>query len=124
MLAVSFLVTGYGVVFLSERSHSIADGMATIVARQDDAVISLEAHLLREGGAFYTPDRHWLTATDQGQLGGRCGSSATPATTSSRSWSPTSSRFRRRLGGFSRAGTQRVTVRPDQPLRVVTYRLS
>ena len=39
-----------------------------IVSRHDDAVISWDADILREAGAFYTPDRHWLTATDGAQL--------------------------------------------------------
>ena len=35
----------------------------TLIARHDQAVVSMEGHLLREGGAFYDADRHWLTAT-------------------------------------------------------------
>jgi hypothetical protein len=124
VLAVSLLVTAYGVVFLSDRSHAIADGMAAIVARHDDAVISLEAHLLREGGAFYTPGRHWLTATDQRQLDqavrivGEAGDREFALIV------PDELRVPAQLGGFTRTATARVTVRPDQPLRVVTYRLA
>ncbi len=39
-----------------------------IVDRHDQAVISGEAHVLREGGAFYEPSRHWLTATSTREL--------------------------------------------------------
>ena len=124
VLAVSFLVTGSSVVFLSERSHSIADGVATIVARQDDAVISLEAHLRREGGAFSTPDRHWLTATDQVTLRWAVRIVREAGDLEFALLVPDELQVPATMGGFSRAGTQRVTVRPDQPLRVVTYRLS
>ena len=53
-VALSTLVTGVGVVWLAERSHAIADGMETLVARHDQAVISLEGHLLREGARSTT----------------------------------------------------------------------
>ena len=124
VLAVSLLVTGFGLAFLVQRSHSIADGMEAIVARHDAAVISLEPQLLREGGAFYTPERHWLTANGPAQLrravrivqdaGDRelallvPGGVAAPAA----------------IGGFTRADTQHLRVRPDEPLRVVRYRLA
>ena len=124
VLAVSLLVTGYGVVFLSERSHSIADGMAAIVARHDAAVISLEAHLLREGGAFYTADRHWLTATDQGQLRKAVRIVRDAGDREFALLVPDELQVPADLGGFTRTATDRVTVRPDQPLRVVTYRLA
>jgi hypothetical protein len=124
VLAVSLLVTGYGVVFLSVRSHSIADGMAAIVDRHDAAVISLEAHLLREGGAFYTPDRHWLTATDQKQLQKAVRIVRGAGDREFALLVPDELQVPAELGGFTRTATDRIAVRPDQPLRVVTYRLA
>lgn len=62
-LAVGVLVTGLGVAWLSVRSTWVASGMEQIVARHDQAVISGSQHLLREGGAFYDPRAHWLTAS-------------------------------------------------------------
>ena len=47
------LVTGFGLTWLSVRSHWAAHGIEQIVDRHDQAVISGEAHVLREGGAFY-----------------------------------------------------------------------
>jgi hypothetical protein len=67
-LVVAVLVTGFGLAWLSVRSHWAATGIAQIVDRHDQAVISGEAHVLREGGAFYEPGRHWLTATNAGEL--------------------------------------------------------
>ncbi len=67
-VALSVAVTACGVAWLSERSHAIADGMETLISRHDQAVVSMEGHLFREGGAFYDPDRHWLTATTGQEL--------------------------------------------------------
>ncbi len=49
------LVTGFGLTWLSVRSQWAAHGIEQIVDRHDQAVISGEAHVLREGGAFYNP---------------------------------------------------------------------
>ncbi len=68
VVVLALLVTASGVAWLAERSHAVADGMEAIVARGDDVLISREAHLLREGGAFARPDQHWLTATDPAEL--------------------------------------------------------
>ena len=65
---VAVLVTGFGLAWLSVRSHWAAHGIEQIVDRHDQAVISGEAHVLREGGAFYEPpalahrDRRWRAA--------------------------------------------------------------
>jgi hypothetical protein len=68
MTVLAAVVTAGGVAWLSQRSHGIADAMAVVHDRDDPAVISTVAHLLREGGAFYEPDRRWLTATDRTEL--------------------------------------------------------
>ena len=71
--------------WLSVRSNTVADGMATIVGRHDELVISRQTHLLREGGAFYDADEHWLTATTDPQLRQAVRIAvASPAPTSSR----------------------------------------
>ena len=46
----------------------MAHGIEQIVDRHDQAVISGEAHVLREGGAFYDDSRHWLTSTSPREL--------------------------------------------------------
>jgi hypothetical protein len=123
-VVLAALVTLGGVAWLSVRSHTVADGMRTILARDDQMLISRQPHMLREGGAFYDPQRKWLTATDDRELrravrvaheagvtefaliGGA--DQAAPAT----------------LDGFVRVDRQLVPfIRPDVKLGVVTYRL-
>jgi hypothetical protein len=122
VVTVSALVTAFGVAWLSQRSHSVAKGIDAIVARDDQAVISVEAHALREGGAFYAPARHWLTATTQRDLAravaivSRAGDTEFALVASDARKYPTS------LGPFTKRGTQRVVfLRPDLHLDVVTY---
>ncbi len=100
--------------------------METIVARHDQAVISAETHVFREGGAFYEPGRHWLTATSDRQLH--------RAVSIVRSAGDTEFAYVRFVGvrapaenidGFVRDGTQRVAfLGPGLPLEVITYRQS
>ena len=68
VLVLAAVTTAMGVGWLSVRSNTTADGMAAIVARHDQVLISRQTHMLREGGAFYTADRHWLTATTAAEL--------------------------------------------------------
>ncbi|MSO79889.1 MAG: hypothetical protein EXQ79_09840 [Acidimicrobiia bacterium] len=68
VLVLGLAVSACGVAWLSVRSHDVADAMEQLVARNDEAVLSLEAHLLREGGAFYNGDRQWLTATNDHEV--------------------------------------------------------
>jgi hypothetical protein len=56
------LVTGAGVAWLSERSHAVAHSMEQITDRPGPIVTTGLPHLLREGGAFFTPGSRWLTA--------------------------------------------------------------
>jgi hypothetical protein len=68
VVAVGLVVSACGVAWLSVRSHAVADAMERLVARDDEAVLSLEAHLLREGGAFYDGQARWLTAIDEDEV--------------------------------------------------------
>ena len=125
VLAVSVLVTGYGLAWLSQRSNTVAEGFEAIVARHDHAIISVEAHALREGGAFYDSSRPWLTATTQGEL-----TQATRILLERHidEFALVASEGRHtaaRIGPFTKRGTQRVVfLRPDIHLEVVTYRSS
>ena len=120
-IVLSLFITASGVVWLSERSHAVADGMETLLARDDQAIISTDAHLFREGGAFYTPDRHWLTALTDSDLMraarvvARAGDHEVAVIGSADRALP------RRLGDFARGPSQRVEMLPGTPLRVVTY---
>jgi hypothetical protein len=125
VVLLAALVTVGGVAWLAVRSHTVADGMETILARHDELLISRQPHMLREAGAFYDDQRRWLTATDESELrravriadqvgvdefaliGGA--DQAAPA----------------RLGSFVRGDRQLVPfIRPDVDLGVVTYRRS
>lgn len=117
------LTTAMGLGWLSVRSHTTADGMAAIVARDDQVVISRQTHMLREGGAFYTADRHWLTATTPAQLReaariARESGATELALVGGQDQAPPAT-----LGNFTRGKTETVSfVRPDVRLQVTTYR--
>jgi len=66
VVALAVGVTSFGMAWLSVRSHAVADAMEVIARPTSGVVISQEPHVLREGGAFYSPSRRWLTA-----VGGR-----------------------------------------------------
>ncbi len=121
-VVLSLFVTGCGVVWLSERSHSVADGMERILSRHDQAIISTDAHLFREGGAFYQPERHWLTAVTDADLVraarvvARAGDQEVAVVGSA------DRVFPRRLAAFTRGRSERLALLPGTPLRVVTYK--
>ena len=121
-VALSVAVTACGVAWLSVRSHAVADGMETLVARHDQAVVSMEGHLLREGGAFYDPDRHWLTATTGQELRKAVGIVRAAGDTEVAVIAPAAERVPARLGGFVRNGERGLEIRPGERLRVLTYR--
>jgi hypothetical protein len=118
------LVTGFGVAWLSQRSHWVADGTEAIIARHDAALISGEAHVMREGGAFYDPSRHWLTATDPAQfrralsIVDRAGDDEFGYIVADGKELPMT------LGGYHRHGVELVRFLPGYTLRIGTYRRS
>jgi hypothetical protein len=123
VIAVSAVVTGFGLAWLSQRSNTVAEGMQALVDRHDQAVISYEAHALREGGAFYSPDLHWLTATSSDELEravtvvDRAGDREFALVANDGRKTPHT------VGGFTKQGTQRIVfLRPDIHLQVDTYR--
>ncbi|MEX1006547.1 MAG: hypothetical protein WD271_01730 [Acidimicrobiia bacterium] len=122
LVAMSVLVTAFGLGWLSERSHAVADGIETLVDRHDQAVISLEGHLLREGGAFYEPNRHWLTAVSDEQLRRAARIVEGAGDREVAVVAPTGRKLPGRLGRFSRVDTQPLEIRRILRLQVVTYR--
>ena len=117
------LVTAFGVTWLSVRSHGVAAAFETILARDDQAIISGEAHVLREGGAFYTPGAHWLTATTDRQfreavrIVSNAGDRGFAYLVFRGGHAP------RAVEGFERVGTRYVTfLGADDGLKVITYR--
>ena len=61
-LALCVGITVAGVRYLEIRTHQGGRATDTITALRDDVVISRFAHLFREVGTEYTPQRQWLTA--------------------------------------------------------------
>lgn len=125
VLALSSLVTLGGIAWLSVRSHTVAQGMETILARHDDMLISRQTHLLREGGAFYDVDRKWLTATTPEQLRQAVAIAAESDTAEFAVIDSPDQAEPRRLGTYERGGTQLVPfIRPDVRVAVTTYHRS
>lgn len=67
-VVLAVLVTAGGIAWLSQRSHAVAAAMPRLAVPHDTVLVSTEAHLLREGGAFYRSDQRWLTAVDDREL--------------------------------------------------------
>ena len=123
VIVTAALMTGFGLVWLQVRSHSVAVGIEALADRHDEAVISNEAHLLREGGAFYEPSRRWLTVTSDAELHRALriveGAGVHELALATDSTGP----YPSHLGAFERQGVQRVEfLRPDIRMAIVTYR--
>ena len=122
ILAFSVLVTAFGVAWLSERSHAVAHGMEEVLARHDEAVISTDAHLFREGGAFYERERHWLTAITQADLRRAAAIVSQAGAREVAVIGHEGDGLPSRLGDFVRGPAERLEVLPGQPLIVRAYR--
>ena len=123
VLLMAALVTGFGLAWLSQRSRGVASGFEAIVARHDQAVISVEAHALREGGAFYDSSLRWLTATDESELADAATILRDRHIDEFALVASEGRRTPRHIGNFTKRGTQQVKfLRPDVRLDVVTYR--
>ena len=121
-LAFAVLVTAFGVAWLSVRSHAVADGMERVLARHDEAVISTDAHLFREGGAFYEPGRHWLTAITGADLRRAAAIVSAAGDREVAVIGHQGDGLPSRLGAFVRGRAERLQVLPGEPLVVRTYR--
>ncbi len=70
VVAVAGAISAAGLAWLSVRSHAFAH-VETVVAAEPNPVVTTDfPHFFREGGAFYTPTRRWLTAETPSQLPG------------------------------------------------------
>ena len=125
VLAVAVLITAFGVAWLSVRSTWVASGMEKIVDRHDQAVIAGTQHLLREGGAFYDADAHWLTAAPGDQLDRAVQFLHDAGDTEFAYVVGHGTRVPATLGAFHKVETEQVQfLRSDVTLDVVTYRAS
>jgi hypothetical protein len=66
-VATAIGVTGFGLVWLSIRSHDVARAGAELVARPEPVLVSQIPHLPREMGAFYG-EKRWLVAYEDTAL--------------------------------------------------------
>jgi hypothetical protein len=124
VLFVAVAVTAFGLASQFERTHAVADAMASVVAAPEGPVISREVHVLREGGAFYTPGREWLTAARPGQLHRAVAVVAAHGDDSFRVLQFAGRRVPRRLDDYRVTNRRVVDFLPGLPLDVVTYRRS
>jgi hypothetical protein len=121
LIALAVAVTAAGIAWLSQRSHAVADAMRTLDAGSDTVLVSREAHLLREGGAFYRPDRRWLTAESDRELRraaeiARASGAGHLAVVGVRGRD-----VKDRLGDYVRRGTRQIEFLPGFPVVIVTY---
>ncbi len=120
---VAALVTGFGIAWLSVRSRWVAHGIERIVDRHDQALISGEAHVLREGGAFYDDSRHWLTSTSPRELHRAVRIVRDAGDTEFAYVVSDGVEIPRAIDGYQRDGIERVQfLRPDLYLQVATFR--
>ena len=61
LVGMAVVVTGFGIVWTSIRTHDFGSALAELTDRPEPVLVSRVGHLAREGGAFYR-DRRWLTA--------------------------------------------------------------
>ncbi len=123
VVMVAGLVTVGGIAWLSVRSHTVADAMTTIIARHDQAIISRDAHTLREGGAFFEPGAHWLTATSQKDFERAVAILHDSGDTEFALLASNPDAVPAEIGGYVRGRTEMVALlRPDVKVMVVTYR--
>ena len=121
LVALAGLVTLAGVAWLSQRSHSVADAMGALRTGPDTVLVSREAHVLREGGAYLTPDQRWLTAEGDAELdravaiADEVGAARVEVLQVAGRTAPA------RLGTYARRGGRTVEFLPGLPLRVVEY---
>ena len=121
IVGLAVMVTLMGSLWLSQRSHTVADAMRTLDRHDGSVLVSREAHLLREGGAFYTSDKRWLTATtdaDLEQAGAIASAVDAPAL---RVVGAVGRPIPRTVGHWRRGAAQRVEFLPGFDVIVVTY---
>ncbi|MGH9277975.1 MAG: hypothetical protein ACRD12_07700 [Acidimicrobiales bacterium] len=69
LIALSVLVTAFGLAWLGQRSHDVADAGAFLDRRPEPVLISRVAHLFRETG-WYEGQHRWLTALSDEDVAG------------------------------------------------------
>jgi hypothetical protein len=120
VLAAAVLVTVYGVAMLTVRTHDVAAWAGAIEARSEALVVSRVDESFRDAGAVYTPDRRWLTASDDERLGEAlhiADEIGAPTLALVEYPTPTAAT----LPGWCRGTAQTVPWVPTVPLRITHY---
>lgn len=124
VVALAAVTTLAGIAWLSVRSNTVADGMATIVARDDQMLISRQTHMLREAGAFYDADRKWLTATTGDELADAVAIARESGVREFALIGGADQPAPALIGDYQRGARELVPfIRPDAKVSVTTYRL-
>ncbi|HEX2701093.1 MAG TPA: hypothetical protein VHM89_12900 [Acidimicrobiales bacterium] len=63
VVGLAGVVTAFGMVWMSIRTHDFAHALAALNRRPEPVLVSRIGHLAREGGVFYG-DHRWLSATN------------------------------------------------------------
>jgi hypothetical protein len=121
LVALSAAVTLAGTLWLAQRSHSVADAMRVLDRDDGSVLVSREAHLLREGGAFYSADDRWLTATTDADLARAAAVASAFGAPRLRVVGDARLGYPPTIGDWTRAGRQRVEFLPGFVVAVVTY---
>ena len=121
IVGLAAVVTLSGVAWLSQRSNAVADAMETLRVGPDTVLVSREAHLLREGGAFLTPDQRWLTAEDDRELDRAVAIASAVDARHLEVISVVGRPAPRRLGGFTRVSRRTMQFLPGLDVTVARY---
>jgi hypothetical protein len=121
LVALAVVVTVAGVAWLSQRSHAVASAMRQMETGPDTVLVSREAHLLREGGAFYRPDQRWLTAESDRELAAAVAVARDVGARRLEVVGVAGRAEPRSFDGFERAGSRRIEFLPGLDVVLVTY---
>ena len=121
LVGLAVAVTLMGSLWLSQRSHAVADAMRVLDRDDGSVLVSREAHLLREGGAFYTADSRWLTATTDADLAQAAAVASAVDAPALRVVGGAGRPFPTALGDWTRGSRERVRFLPGFDVVVVTY---
>lgn len=119
--ALAGLVTAFGLMWLSVRSHEVARAESTLVRRPEPVLVSRLAHLAREGGGFYG-DRLWLTAVEDADVGFAADVLTRAGITGFGLVEPEGDPPTEAPPGFTAQGADRLQLFPDYGLRITTFR--
>jgi hypothetical protein len=121
VVTLAALVTLAVIGWLSQRSHTVADAMRDLRTGPETVLVSREDHVLREGGAFLTPDQHWLTAESDRELDRAAAIAAASGAAHLEVVQFAGRPQRATLDGFSPTGRRTVALLPGLDLVVVRY---